>query len=213
MPVLDHYGIGECLLLSDGCPTDGGAHINADWAIVEVVDEAYRPVPPGELGSKVLVTNLANYVQPIIRYEVADRLVMATEPCRCGSRLPRIARVEGRSGEALWYLDRRGAFKMLPGVLVHNAIDTLGCVREWRAIQTDRNRIELQLELLADADSPFDERLLIHILRENGLPDEVHVEMDEVIGLQPDPRTGKFRRLISQVGPPEKALKEQAALT
>lgn len=45
--VLDHYGLGECLLLSDGCPV-GGIHINADWAILEVVDEQNRPVPLGQ---------------------------------------------------------------------------------------------------------------------------------------------------------------------
>ena len=59
-PVIDHYGTGECLQLADGCPQCGQLHINADWAILESVDDDYRPVPPGELGTRVLVTNLAN---------------------------------------------------------------------------------------------------------------------------------------------------------
>ena len=69
-------------------PDRGGMHVNADWAILEVVDENNRPVPDGEKGAKVLVTNLANYVQPIIRYEIGDIITMATEPCDCGSNLP-----------------------------------------------------------------------------------------------------------------------------
>ena len=36
----------------------------------------------------MLVTNLANRVQPSIRYEVDDHLALATEPCTCGR--PRI---------------------------------------------------------------------------------------------------------------------------
>ena len=74
-------------------------HVNADWALLEVVDENNEPVPDGETGAKVLVTNLANYTQPIIRYEIGDMITMATEPCGCGSNLPLIDHVEGRDSD------------------------------------------------------------------------------------------------------------------
>jgi phenylacetate-coenzyme A ligase PaaK-like adenylate-forming protein len=204
VPVLDHYGIGECLFLSDGCRTNGGAHINSDWVTVEVVDDQYRRVPAGETGSKVLITNLANRIQPFIRYEVPDRVVMATEPCTCGSRLPRIERIDGRSAEAFWIHDAACGYRILPGVLFHNAIDALGDVREWRAVQTERNQIELQLEFLSAAEPRFDACAFVQRLRATGLPEAVHVEVESVLGLQPDPQTGKFRRMISLLGPPER---------
>src|SRR5262249_19553988 len=72
VPVLNNYAAAECTYLSNGCPTDPGMHVNADCCIVEVVDEAYRPVPDGTPGAKVLVTNLFNTAQPFIRYEVND---------------------------------------------------------------------------------------------------------------------------------------------
>lgn len=81
VPVMDNYAMGECMFLTNGCPATTGAHVNADWVILEVVDEQNQPVPPGQLGHKILMTNLANTVQPFIRYEIGDRLVMATEPC------------------------------------------------------------------------------------------------------------------------------------
>ncbi|NDC54002.1 MAG: phenylacetate--CoA ligase family protein [Planctomycetia bacterium] len=199
--VMDHYGMGECLFLSDGCPTDGGAHVNADWAILENVDDDHRPVPPGEPGRKVLVTNLANRVQPFIRYEVPDRIVMATEPCRCGSRLPRIGRIEGRSAEAVWITSADGRQRPLPGVLFHDAIDHLGRVREWRATQTAADRIRLELELLPGGRGAIDVPALVARLRSSGLPERVQVEVETVPGLGPDPRTGKFRRVISHVAP------------
>src|SRR5262245_21028591 len=71
-PVLDNYSMGECLFLTNGCSASGGMHVNADWALLEVVDEDNQPVPDGEPGAKVLVTNLANYTQPSIRYEIGD---------------------------------------------------------------------------------------------------------------------------------------------
>src|SRR5204863_10195 len=80
----------ECNFLTNGCPAGPGSHVNADWAILEVVDDEYRPVPPGELGRRVLLTNLSNRAQPLIRYEVNDRVRLdAAGPCACGSRLPR----------------------------------------------------------------------------------------------------------------------------
>src|SRR5262249_25702907 len=82
VPVLDNYACGECLFLSNGCPTDPGAHVNADWALLEVVDEAGRAVPPGQPGQKVLLTNLANAVPPLIPYEGRDHIGIATSPCR-----------------------------------------------------------------------------------------------------------------------------------
>ena len=78
-------------------------------------------------------------------------------------------------------------------------------VREWRAIQTDRNRIELQLEFLADAELSFDETAFVRRLRAFGLPHEVHVDVEPVVGLRADKQTGKFRRMLSQVGAPHEA--------
>ncbi|MFZ4733103.1 MAG: phenylacetate--CoA ligase family protein [Pirellulales bacterium] len=199
VPVVDHYGLGECLFLSDGCPTDGGAHVNTDWAILENVDDDHRPVPPGEPGRKVLVTNLANRVQPFIRYEVPDRVVMATEPCRCGSRLPRIARIEGRSAEALLITGADGRQRPLPGVAFHDAIDHLANVREWRATQTVADHVRLELELLPGASSHVDTTALLGRLRANGLPEAITVGVEFVRGLGPDPRTGKMRRIVSVV--------------
>jgi phenylacetate-coenzyme A ligase PaaK-like adenylate-forming protein len=47
-----------------------------------------------------LVTNLTNYVQPVIRYQLGDSVVVSNEPCPCGSPLATIS-VEGRTDEIL----------------------------------------------------------------------------------------------------------------
>lgn len=202
-PVLDHYGLGECLHLSEGCRTDGGAHINADWAILEVVDDDNRPVPKGETGSKVLVTNLANTVQPFIRYEVGDQVALATTTCGCGNRMPRIARIEGRRADLFWVRNANG-YRMLPGAVFHNAVDSLQAVREWQAVQVDRDRIEVRLALLPSMPLNADlaHKFLLPRLREFGLPDHVQVDVRIVAEILPERRTGKLKRLQSLVGPP-----------
>jgi phenylacetate-coenzyme A ligase PaaK-like adenylate-forming protein len=93
------YLASEALALTSRC-RQGLLHVNADWNIVEPVDDAFRPVPSGELSHTVLVTNLANRVQPLIRYNLGDRVQLDAGPCACGSPFPTL-RVEGRSGDVL----------------------------------------------------------------------------------------------------------------
>lgn len=205
VPVFDHYATGECLFLSDGCPTDGGAHVNADWAILEVLDQAGRPVPAGQPGAKVLITNLANTVQPIIRYEVGDAVTMANRPCRCGSRLPWIERIDGRAAEVFWIAE--GTEQMINSLLFKSVADYLHQVRTWQVVQQERTRLEVRLELLPGMvlDQATAERVVLQKLSDLGIPPHVKVTVRIVPSLGPDPRTGKFRRFISLIDPPSVA--------
>src|SRR6202021_4053521 len=45
----------------------------SDSCIAECVDDAGDPVPDGTTSAKVLLTNLHNLTQPLIRYELTDR--------------------------------------------------------------------------------------------------------------------------------------------
>src|SRR5436190_24310157 len=97
--------MGECMALTTGCPQGQGMHVQMDWAILEVVDRQNQPVPPGRPGEKVLLTNLYNSVQPFLRYEISDVVTLSPDPCPCGSPLPLILRVEGRTDEVVWIQD------------------------------------------------------------------------------------------------------------
>ena len=77
-----------------------GMHV-CEEAIVEVVDESGEPVPPGELGAKVLLTNLVNRAQPLIRYELSDAVALERGPDPSGRPYDRVARVDGRSDDVL----------------------------------------------------------------------------------------------------------------
>ena len=98
-PVRGSYGTSEFLPIAWEC-AHGHLHVNADWVLLEPVDDQYRPVPPGERSHTVLLTNLANWVQPLIRYDLGDRVLLHTERCACGSALPSID-VQGRSDDVM----------------------------------------------------------------------------------------------------------------
>ena len=99
VPVLDGFGSTEGLFGKTGPDLDEFV-FNTDMCIVELVDEDNRPVPPGTPSAKVLLTNLYNLIQPLIRYELSDTFIQ--QPGAAGHSHLR-ALVRGRSDEILRY--------------------------------------------------------------------------------------------------------------
>lgn len=198
--VMNNYATGECPFLTNGCPTDLGAHVNAESAILEVVDGQNRPVPPGVPGEKVFITNLVNTVQPIIRYEVGDVVTMAEVPCRCGSLLPRVERVGGRAADVFW-VGQGGRRRRLIHLVFAHALEYVTELREWQAEQTARNEVLVRLEPLPGSvlDLSSVREAIDRELATYGF-DEVGVRLEVVPRLEADPKTGKFRRIVSRFG-------------
>ena len=112
-PVVNSYGASEFLSLACEC-THGSLHLNSDWAILEPVDAHGCAVPAGTAGATTLLTNLANHVQPLIRYDIGDQVTMLAESCACGSPLP-VIEVRGRSDDTLHLRGRlSGTIDVLP---------------------------------------------------------------------------------------------------
>src|SRR4029453_13864430 len=84
------------------CDRHTGIHLFEDQAIVEVVDERDHPVPAGQVGHKLLVTNLVTLTQPRIRYEVSDMVAVSGERCPCGRPFRLLAAIEGRNDDILY---------------------------------------------------------------------------------------------------------------
>ncbi|SFQ60388.1 Phenylacetate-coenzyme A ligase PaaK, adenylate-forming domain family [Variovorax sp. OK605] len=98
-PVANSYGASEFLSLAFECHF-GKMHLSSDWAILEPVDRHGRAVAPGHAGATTLLTNLANHVQPLIRYDLGDRVRLLATSCVCGSHLP-VIEVNGRDDDML----------------------------------------------------------------------------------------------------------------
>ncbi|HXT91661.1 MAG TPA: hypothetical protein VN714_20700 [Trebonia sp.] len=95
------YLATEAPLLASTCAQQVGMHLWEDLTLVEVVDERNQPVEPGARGHKVLITNLVNYTQPLIRYELSDSVVLAGGANPTGMPFRRLAAVDGRSDDAI----------------------------------------------------------------------------------------------------------------
>ncbi|EAU41652.1 hypothetical protein FP2506_14504 [Fulvimarina pelagi HTCC2506] len=90
----DVYSAEECGVIAMQCPSHGRYHIQSESLMVEVLDDEGTPCKPGEEG-RVVVTTLANFASPLIRYAVGDRAVAGVS-CGCGRNLPVLTSVLGR---------------------------------------------------------------------------------------------------------------------
>lgn len=100
-PVINNYCSTEGGELAMSC-SEGHLHINTDWVIIEPVDEQGNPAEEDTISAGVLITDLTNFVQPVIRYYVDDHARIIHKPCPCGSPLP-IIEVLGRQNDSfIW---------------------------------------------------------------------------------------------------------------
>jgi len=72
----------------------------SDMCLAELVDDDNNPVPAGAPSAKVLVTNLHNPTQPLMRYELTDRFT--TPEGTMGTGWLR-ASIDGRADEVFRY--------------------------------------------------------------------------------------------------------------
>jgi phenylacetate-coenzyme A ligase PaaK-like adenylate-forming protein len=102
-PVSNMYGTSEAGPIGVGCYRGPGIHLCDDLVIVEPVDLAGRPVPPGVRSDKAYVTAIANPTLPLIRFELTDQMTFLDTPCPCGSAHQLIADVESRLDDVFTY--------------------------------------------------------------------------------------------------------------
>jgi phenylacetate-CoA ligase len=193
------YACSECLAMAIDCP-QGWLHVMDDWVILEPVDAEMRPAPPGVPSSTVLLTNLANRVQPIIRYDLSDSVLARPDPCPCGNPAPAI-RVAGRRDDVLRLTADGRLVEVLP-LAVGSVLEQTPALRRFQIVQTGPARLEVRLEpdSRADADQVWrDTRARLHrFLADLGLPDIAVVRAEGPP--ERSARSGKFRQVIALRG-------------
>ena len=104
-------------------------HRYEDLVIAEIVDDENRPVSPGEFGTKLLVTVLFSRTQPLIRYEVSDRVRASTDICPDGRPFALLEAIEGREEDVLHF----NGIAIHPNVF-HSALEPVP-VAAWQVVE------------------------------------------------------------------------------
>ncbi|MBN2514558.1 MAG: phenylacetate--CoA ligase family protein [Deltaproteobacteria bacterium] len=124
-------------ILGIECRYHNGIHIFEDLGIVEVVDEKNKPVPDGSPGMKILFTNLYQYTQPVIRYEISDMVTISSETCPCGCPFQRIVSIEGRNDDILYLEGLKDTSVAIPPFVFHGVIALFRDIIEYQIIHRD----------------------------------------------------------------------------
>ena len=165
--------------------------------MVENVDDHGRPVPPGEPGARVLVTNLFNLVQTVIRLAVADVMTIDPEPCPCGRTLVRAAAIDGRRDDVLSLPARGGGMvTVLPAQFAVITRDP--AVREFQ-VRQEPGGVRVLVVPCGDGDTELEARLrgaVARALAELGAEARVEVERRRAL----DRQGGKLQIVYAQPG-------------
>lgn len=198
VPPRNNYGCSEGGVMGYECNHER-MHLNADWIILEPVDADHNPVPAGQLSDRTLITNLANRIMPIIRYELGDRVSLLPEPCDCGITLP-VIHLEGRTDEVLRFRSSKGQLiPVLPLALWSVLKETPG-VSRFQAIQTSLIELKIRLETKHEEEcETVWQRACANAceyLSRQGL-DNVRIIRAEEPPMR-DPKSGKFRNVWAE---------------
>lgn len=144
--VRQSYAASETLFMAHSC-AHGWLHLSNDWYLLEPVASDGSPTPVGELSHTVLVTNLANRLQPIIRYDLGDAVLMRPDTCDCGSPLPAF-RVAGRSGGLLTFTDAAGDRVAISPMVIGAALELVPSALRAQVVQETLTRVALHFEVV-----------------------------------------------------------------
>jgi phenylacetate-CoA ligase len=133
----DIYASTETAFLAMDCERHTGRHIFEDMIIVENVDAEGRPVPDGQPGNHLLVTNLWNATQPLIRYKLSDIAVVDSASCTCGRTFRRLVAIDGRSDDVLPLRDVHGREVPVHPLAVRSPFTAIAELKQYQVIYDD----------------------------------------------------------------------------
>ncbi|MGO8865172.1 MAG: phenylacetate--CoA ligase family protein [Alphaproteobacteria bacterium] len=190
----DIYSAREAGYLALQCSDYEHYHVQSEVTLVEVLDEAGRPVAPGGVG-QVVVTPLHNFAMPLIRYEIGD-LAELGGPCGCGRGLPVLRRILGRTQQMLVLPSGERRIPLLSSGSLKTLI-AAAPIRQYQLCQKSLEHIELRLVTARRLEAGEEERLRGWVREKFGYPFVVSFSYHDEIPRNP---AGKYQDFVSELG-------------
>jgi phenylacetate-CoA ligase len=192
LKIADIYSTQEAGYLALQCPVEAHHHIQSEVNLVEILDAAGAPCPPGEVG-RVVVTPLMNFAMPMIRYEIGD-MAEPGAACSCGRGLPVLKRILGRVRNTLIYPDGSRSWPLL-GDIFHADVEG---IRQYQIVQHTRQEVELKLATAAPLGPEEEARLCAWLRHRSGYAFTVRFSYHAEIPRGPGGKFETFRSLVAE---------------
>lgn len=189
------YAATESVGMATECACHQGFHLFNDWHIFEVVDKNGEPAGANTFGN-LIMTNLYNYTQPVIRYRMDDSIILDDKACSCGWPFPLMKTIEGRVEQYLMFEQPNGIIKRLhPIIFVEFIVPGL---EKLQVVQTDKNKLQLNVILKADQEETLSniKGRMDAILKMNQLQDTLEYTIKVLQDIPNNARTGKFKLIV-----------------
>ncbi len=191
-PVFHTYGCREFMLIGAECEHHTGYHASDDHLLVEVADDAGRPVADGV--GNVVITDLHNWGMPFLRYANGDlaRSRAGSAACPCGRGLRLFGPVEGRRLDVIRTPDGR----ILPGEFFPHLMKEVASVDRFQVRQTAIDRLRILIVARGEFTAAQEAFLRDHIGRATGPAVRIDIDCVDDIPLTP---SGKRRVTVSEL--------------
>lgn len=170
-------------------------HVFTDSLIFEVLDENNKHVKPGIPGS-VVITNLINSVQPVIRYRLGDVVQMSPVDCPCGSPFPVIEKIWGRDGDIISVKKNDGKKEFIDPILFNLKIPE---INKYQIVQQRNDLLTVKLIVCDNVDRVILQvkNRMYAVLKQKNLDAIVNIKVEQVddIALV----NGKHKMVISKL--------------
>lgn len=192
---INFYAATESLGMAAQCDLHEGFHMFNDWHIFESIKQNGEAAKPGEPGNLV-ITNLYNYTQPLIRYRMDDEVILQEKECSCGWPFPIFSKLAGRKEEFLWFEGPDGNKEYIhPITLVEFIVAGL---KKIQFVQVEKNKLRLNAVIQGDRDATISgiRNRMDEILKKKNLINFVDYEINIVGDIPNDHKTGKYKLII-----------------
>lgn len=196
--IVEIYASTEVLHIAKSCVL-GRLHLAADWVIVEPVTTDGKPVGLGESSEKIFITNLFNYFQPLIRYEMTDSVRISPTPCECGEPLP-VIEVIGRTNSVLTLLAPDGKkIRLLPTPILVAFLE-VPHLKKYQIVHERQNRLLVRYIPDEDGKEKIVESAIIELLKKylnrHGIQSGVEIVPQKVSEIPRDPVSHKITQIV-----------------
>ncbi|HWE52696.1 MAG TPA: AMP-binding protein [Bryobacteraceae bacterium] len=169
IPVFETYGATEYAPIAAECPS-GRRHLFEDGAVIENTDQHGRPLPPGVMGERVLLTIFSRRTQPLIRYEISDLVRLSDAKCDCGRPFRCVEEIQGRQEDVLYFRSFNEPGRLVPvhPNVFHRLLENVPATG-WQVVHEDRS-LTVNLTGVHDETDLFRVELgLLDLFRTEGL--------------------------------------------
>ncbi|MFH1621465.1 MAG: glycosyltransferase [Patescibacteria group bacterium] len=192
--VFDKYGARE---FAGGtayeCEYGMGYHVVAEGTIIEIIKDG-RIAQPGEIG-EVVITDLSNYIMPLIRYSIGDLAVQidSSVPCPCGRGLPRIGQIWGRVQAIIIGTQNQ----MIPGTFFARLFaDYDYAVKRFQVVQEEFGSVTLKIVKASQYTNEVITHAEYQMKKHMGEDLKINIEFVDEVALG---RTGKRQHSVSKL--------------